>query len=323
MTLILLEIGVRIYAYSIGRGFFDNPQSFLSPFFTTDEIPAPYADGNDRVFKEGERVTVEKRPGEVRVVCFGGSTTLPAHDPEAYSYPHGLRDLLAERFPNATVTVLNAGGNGFSSAHTLVNLSLRVLEIQPDIITIYHNINDLSVNYFGKRATSDYGNKYLTSYYLGFRHRSGLWGALARVSRLARIATNRVELLQFGYEDYDTKRDYAVGSRFFRRNLESIVAVARAHEVDIVLGTQAARKGQREDPGFMLYNSIVRSVAHDANVPLAEVAERVVAESDFVDDVHYTSRGARAVAQVWNEPVAALVAKHLSTPSSASTPVPR
>jgi lysophospholipase L1-like esterase len=312
VVLVTLEIGVRTYAWLTGRGFWENPRDFVSPFFTIDGWPAPYRDGDVFEFREGERVPAAKAPGEIRVVCLGGSTTLRGRDAEGISYPHELGVRLAERFPGRVVRVLNAGQNAYSSAHSLVNLALRVLDVEPDVVTVYEDINDLSVNWFGSGATSDYANKYLTTHYLGWHHRTGLLADLGRASRLVRVVDNRLELFRFEARDYDPARDYRPGLRYFERNLRSIVAVARAQGVDVVLGTQAARSSMRTSTGFMAYNQVTRDVAARMDVPLAEVADAVVDDALFVDDVHNTSPGARAVAARWVEPVAGVIERRLA-----------
>jgi lysophospholipase L1-like esterase len=307
VTLLVLELAVRLYAYQVGRGFAENPYAFISPFFTSDGWPPPRREDGMLVFKEGERVLPRKEPGEIRVVCLGGSTTLPARDAERVSYPRALERRLAAAFPGATIRVLNAGENSYSTAHSLVNLGLRVLEAEPDIVTVYHAVNDLSVNYFGSGAVSDYANKYLTPYYLGYRHRAGAWAALTHVSRLARILENRLDVLRLEAESRDETRDYRPGLPLFARNLRSIVALARTHGVEPVLGTEAARAALRGEEGFAAYNDAVRRVATDTGAPLADVAASIEDDGLFVDDVHYTSAGADRVADVWLRTVAPLV----------------
>ena len=311
VTLVVLELAVRVYAYHLGRGFTESPMEFVSPFFTSGHWPAPYRDQDTLVFKEGERVPIVKPPGEIRIVCLGGSTTLPANDSEQVSYARELERSLAQEFPGTTIHVLNAGENSFSTAHMVVDLALRVLEAQPDVITVYENINDLSVNYFGTQPTSDYSNKYLTPIFLGYRHRVGVLAEAARISRLARMVENRMDTFLFALKDYDPTRDYRPGLPYFERNLRSIVAIAQAHGVDVVLGTQAARTSRRTSDGFSAYNAAVRRIANDVGVKLAEVADTVTDDHEFVDDVHNTSPGARHVAAQWLHPVADLVRQRL------------
>ena len=125
------EVGWRAYLYSTGRGFFDDPRKFTSPFFTTYEEPMPQHVGETYYYRNGH-VTEAKREGEVRVLCLGGSTTVNMR--AGVSYPELLERRFAEHRKDDLVRVLNAGGEGFSSAHSLVNLALRNLDVAPDVV---------------------------------------------------------------------------------------------------------------------------------------------------------------------------------------------
>jgi hypothetical protein len=51
-----------------------------------------------------------------------------------------------------------------------------------DVVTVCENINDLSAVWFGDEVLPDYADKYLTDYYLGFRHRPGLVAGASALS---------------------------------------------------------------------------------------------------------------------------------------------
>ena len=73
----------------------------------------------------------------------GGSTTY-SYDIEDFkkSYPDLLEKYLQKKdFDN--IEVINAGGGGWSSWESLINLELRVLDLDPDLVIIYHGINDI------------------------------------------------------------------------------------------------------------------------------------------------------------------------------------
>jgi lysophospholipase L1-like esterase len=247
----------------------------------------------------------EKAPGEIRVICFGGSTTVDWR--AGISYPQILEERLKDTAQGRSVRVLNAGGDGFSSAHTLVNLALRNLDVRPDVITVYHNINDLSVRRFGKEVVSDYGNKYKTDFYLGMRHRTGALAALTKVSRLARHAVSSINALRFPEEE-ERSHPHEIGLRYFEANLRSIVALAREHGIRAVLATQAARKEVREATDFAAYNDAVRKIAREEGVELIDVAAAVTDDSLFLPDgIHCTRAGVEAVAAVFQGPLARLV----------------
>ncbi len=88
--------------------------------------------------------SVQKPAGVVRLLVLGGSTA-EDHAPEAgpnSSWPAQLEDLLRQRLGTDHIEVINAGLSGYSSAESLSDFMLRGIELQPDILLIYHNVND-------------------------------------------------------------------------------------------------------------------------------------------------------------------------------------
>ena len=153
--LVIAEGAWRVYLYRTGRGFFDDPHEFISPFFTTFDEPMPVITPQAFYYRNGS-VPRDKPADEIRVICFGGSTTVNFR--AGGSYPERIEArLTADGL--GPVRVLNAGGEGYSTAHILVNLALRNLAAKPDVITVYENINDLSAIYFGDGVEPDYANK--------------------------------------------------------------------------------------------------------------------------------------------------------------------
>jgi len=308
-TLILLELAIRIYAFRIGKGFFENPLSFISSFFTIYDWPAPYKKGDYYIFKKGEMVKKEKKRNTIRIICFGGSTTLNVRNKKGWCYSKLLQERLSKKYPHLVIEVLNAGGDGFSSAHTLVNFSLRCLELKPDIITIYENINDLSANYYGKEILSDYSNKYLTYDFLAYRHRYGFWGSLLRYSYLARFINSRTSFFRnMANIDMDRRRDFKKGEEYFRNNLRSIIAIAKANNIYPILATQGAKKSLRKDKGFSAYNEIIKEVGRKEGVCVVDIAENFLNDDKFfLDEVHLEAEGVKQIANGLFDPIDAYI----------------
>ena len=66
------------------------------------------------------------------------------------------------------------------------------------------------------------------------------------------------------------------------------------------LGPQGARRS------FPVYNSMIRSLAHDYAIPLAEPAKRVPKTPEYLTDwCHFTAKGEQLMAQLWFEAVEA------------------
>lgn len=88
--------------------------------------------------------SVEKPENTLRVFVVGGSTA-EDHDPEIgpnSSWPAQLEDILQERLDGVNVEVVNAGLSGYSSAESLADYIFRGQELNPDVLLIYHNVND-------------------------------------------------------------------------------------------------------------------------------------------------------------------------------------
>jgi hypothetical protein len=299
------ELGWRTYLYAIGKGFYDDPKEFTSPFFTTYEEPQPYKSGHTAWYHARE-VPLDKPPNEIRIICFGGSTT--ANWSLGISYTDILERKFEGRYKGYTVRVLNAGSDGYSTAHILVNLGLRNLDIHPDIITVYENINDLSVMDFGKTVASDYANKYKTDFYLGLRHRTGIVALIARVSRLARAVISQVPALMFPRNVPEVGRNYPQVRDYFRTNLRSITGLAKVHGIRMVLASQPAKAPIKNDVRFMEFNETVREVASQEHVSFIDVADFVTDDDLFVPDaIHYTRKGLERVADGFFGPLDELV----------------
>jgi lysophospholipase L1-like esterase len=311
LVFLILELAWRTYLYTAGRGFFDNPKEFTSPFFTTYEEPAPFKWQSTAWYRNGE-VSIPKPDNEIRIICFGGSTTVNWR--AGISYPQILDMKFSESESDYSVRVFNAGGEGFSTAHTLVNLSLRNLDLAPDIIVVYHNINDLSVKDFGDWVSSDYANKYKSDFYLGFRHRSGALAGLTKISRLARFIVSSFQGLAFPRNRYgevgltSMTNDHSQVLTHFKNNLRSIAAVAREHGIRLVLASQAAKSDVRGDDGFVAFNQAVRQIAEEEGVVFVDVANMMTEDILFLDDsIHYTRQGVERLADIFYPHVQYLV----------------
>lgn len=91
----------------------------------------------------GEEFPLEKPPGEIRVLCLGGSTTAGEESRESETYPAQLQALLRRRFPSTGLRVINAGIPTYDLRRSLLLYELNQYRMEPDFVTIYHGINDL------------------------------------------------------------------------------------------------------------------------------------------------------------------------------------
>jgi lysophospholipase L1-like esterase len=297
--LILLEVVARAYSWKVGKGFWARPNSFNSHFFTAYDSPPPLLNENRGTFVGGQTVTMEKAENEIRIISLGGSTTVNRRNKEKIKYTSELQAYFEGKYPQHNILVLNAGADSYSSAHSLVNLSLRLYEFNPDIITVYHGINDLTARQYGAYLAPDYSNKYLSDKFLSYEHRAGFRGAVWRYSRLAQIIKWKFSVVRgvLNKNQYtgSTKNAFD-GPKLFRRNLESMVALNRHNGVETVLITQAHKKSNIED--FILYNNEVIECGLKNNVPVVDAARELTGDASlFLDRTHLTSKGVRKLTQ--------------------------
>jgi lysophospholipase L1-like esterase len=308
LALLAAELGWRTYLYFSGHGFFDDPREFISPFFTGFEEPVPYFDGGQLVYRNAT-VPRDKGESEIRVICFGGSTTVGRR--AGVSYPELLDERFAESIDGYRVRVLNAGSEAYSTAHFLVNLGLRNLDADPDIITIYENVNDLTASWFSTDPVlPDYAQKYQSGFYLGLRHRSGILAELARVSRLARFLFSRIEAIAYpATPPVDSQADLERGIALFERNLRSIIAVAQTHGIRVLLATQPSESTWRTNPGAVAFNRAIAAAAASEGVAFVDVAAQVTDDNLFLpgDSIHNNRAGVQAVADALYWPLRAEV----------------
>ncbi len=83
-------------------------------------------------------VQVPKPDGVYRIVAMGGSSTYGTPNPYDETYPYYLQQVLRDDYGETNVEVVNDGVPGYTSWHNLVDLSTRVLTLDPDLVILYH-----------------------------------------------------------------------------------------------------------------------------------------------------------------------------------------
>ena len=92
----------------------------------------------------GDEIAVPKPRGTYRIAMIGGSTTYGNGTGTDYtkSYPYRLEETLNGAGYDF-VEVINAGVPSYSTWESLINFQFRVLDLEPDLIVIYHGSTDL------------------------------------------------------------------------------------------------------------------------------------------------------------------------------------
>ncbi len=277
----------------------------------------------------GPEVSLRKPARVFRVACLGGSSTYgtgPRSDKA--TYPARLQQHL--RRVGTRAEVLNFGVPGWTTTESLINLSLRVIAFEPDLLIVYHATND-ALAALWPNPTPDQTH---------FRtpwtqpRTSSLERTLER-SRLFLIA--RAYLTDYLKETTDQAHYMIVnqppsleeddldrvappqGIENFTRNLRHMVAIARAEGIPIVLASQgfnpAEGKGSNVNSGQVRFRTQRRlleaqaTLAGELGVPLIDAAAQLEAvaraeleasgtQKIFANNVHLTNHGANLLAQL-------------------------
>ncbi len=253
----------------------------------------------------GEEIELPKPAGQFRIVCLGGSTTYTS-DLEDYrlSYPSVLERELRER-GHTNVRVINAGAAGWTSWESLINFELRVLDLEPDLIIVYHGINDIHARLVwpppayrgdnsGRRVPNQSGLfmpsilEYSTLARV-LMIRAGWIRSHADLARTIDRAPStyygdlfRQQVIDGSYPDGifrtvpATKMLEVNGPTFYERNLTSIVALADRYRVRSVLASFAYSPEFKEEP--RVASKEYRDAFVEMNATVARVAARSSAE---------------------------------------------
>jgi lysophospholipase L1-like esterase len=302
-----IEIAGRSYhALTNEEGTFFRESTFVSPWFTTFNRPAPDIAENagplTGLFNHQQAPTAAVKPDNLlRIIAIGGSTTRnqTAWRWAKTDYAAELQKRLQPSFPDHQVEVLNAGGEGFSSAHSLVNYALRLSAFQPDLIIVMHNENDRSAAYFGEATLPDYANKYMHPTYLApetqrFR---GLYGTAIQSRVLSGLGAAKA----LAVRELDFDADLADANAYFARNLRNLALLAMADNTDVLLLSQPydpARVMPKLLAGHDRFNRTVMETTSDTGTGYLDMHGLLGGQAAyFTDTIHYSVEGVTAFAE--------------------------
>ncbi len=269
----------------------------------------------------GPSLAASTAPGTKTLVFLGGSTTENYGLTLEQTFPEAVGTVLSERLA-VPMRILNGGASGTTSPLTLGRLQYQVVDLAPQGVVVMHAINDFLGGFEpGYRADG----RHLKQPVLASRRPRSYLRAWARslrtpTRRVWPIADESQVIL--AYEDFPARQAFA-------RNLRSIVAVAQAHGVPLVLLTQPtmyepeptkevqsryvlanalwSRGVRPPDPpslvrGMAAFNDTTREIARELGVPLVDLAALMPRSWDlFIDECHYTALGNQRLAE-WLTP---------------------
>ncbi|MCP3960103.1 MAG: hypothetical protein GY719_19835 [bacterium] len=274
-------------------------------------VPSPnYRRGttshNSLGFRNPE-LSAQKPAGVFRIAALGGSTTY-THKVEdnAETFTAQLERLLREQV--SSLEVINAGVGGYTSWESLINLQFRVLDLQPDLVIVYHGTNDVKARLVEPAVYAADNSGRRKPWSTPPVHRAER-SCLLRILLRRLGAARQVHLgdfvnrpLYLGEESGLEPLEILTANPpiYSRRNLESMIAIARSRGTEIVLMTWAHSPHfgdycatEHFQHGFAEHNAMVREVAAEHGVPCFDfVREMPQAREYWADGRHVNERGA-------------------------------
>ncbi|MCC6612771.1 MAG: hypothetical protein IT320_04785 [Anaerolineae bacterium] len=343
-----LELGLRAWfetrgseidriRYVYDRATIDAKTMQLAGVPYLNFVPNPALDDvNERGYR-GALAAIPKPDGVYRIVALGGSTTYGHGLTEDESWPRQLEHLLREEHGLAQAEVVNLGAPGYFSLDSAVNLATRGLAHEPDLVIVYHGINDAIVRMF--QAPDCYVS---ASPLIGMGLDRGIWqysGDDLPSSTLYRLvglrlgwmtdpAVYRDRLHTTGFcppEPGTNPLDLLDANPpvYFERNLRSITAMGQSAGAKVALSTFAwdtatAQAALDADPSLLQAAAMLRAIA-EQNALIPQIADDTGAlaldlaaelgQGDYFqgDQVHQTAAGAHRQAEIYAAAIAPLI----------------
>lgn len=245
----------------------------------------------------------EKPENEYRIACLGGSTT------ERW-YPQIMNGILDSVWTHESKpVVLNFGVSSWTSAHSMVNYLLNVVEFEPDMLIIHHGWNESEVRNSPKEAfRPDYSHAF--KYFHEPVRNDAL---IVRTSLLYRYLKNKLgwqegwmfldrATMNRGREMSDAGFTNTLELEPYKRNLKVMIDQALINGTKVILTTMPydiAFEGKVMN--IRQCNSISRllKAEYQAKITLVDLDSLMTGTGDsvFIDEAHVSGEGREIKAQ--------------------------
>ena len=305
LSLCVLEIGVRLFAPVHYAGATNRYTSHPHMVYLGNPL---HTQINSRGFGDVER-DLAVGPATIRIAVIGGSTTFGADN-----WPILLEGVLNQQHPDDdAIEVLNFGMDGFTTVESLINLAVNIQDYAPEILIIHHALNDLMPRLY-RAPKRDYSHfRKLFTFEPGpLARRSHLFLFIrAKLYGVPSLANTTMTVNDASAENPFLPSQLAGDGSVFKRNLRTIIAIAKAAGIQPVLTTMPYSLDPAKLPaqwsidhstkvdGLRQHNQIIRDLATELKVALVDLdAEMTGAEELFRDHIHCNERGKRHKAEL-------------------------
>ncbi len=209
-----------------------------------------YFAGRQLAGPEPKRFDIPQPDGVYRIVVIGASTVLGFPYPPELSFPRQLEILLNRQNSDRRFEIINAGMVGINS-FSLVDVVKQSVAMQPDLIIVHTGHNE----FYGPGGVASTTGAVLKSQFLlaaKFRRRR-LYQLVA--SQLSDAPSEQKDLMEELPASVTIPRDgplFTEAEKYFRENLEQMVATASSAKIPIVLSTVASNLSGHSPVSFLL-----------------------------------------------------------------------
>src|SRR6266513_924802 len=222
----------------------------------------------------GRDFAYAKPPGVIRIAALGASTTADGYPAMLEEYFNARVAAQSNRFE-----VMNFGQGYWTSAHVLVNFVLNVIDFAPDYVIIHQAANDEHARASEAEFRGDY------SHYLKVFQPPRIWDRyILRVSVPYRALKFYLDpspewmFIESASQIRRKEPERALNARelgVFRRNIETIIDLASARQIKVVLTTMPHSTDELYDHLHLHYmdqfNEVLRSIAANHEIGRAHV----------------------------------------------------
>ncbi len=316
MLFVLAEAGVRLYdnlagPESAAPEVTTNPEAIFEPHPFSAYVANPdNSNHNAQGYRADKNLFYRADESTINIVALGGSSTYGTRVYTHESYPFQLEEILRKSTRgDKKINVINAGLGGYATPNIISLLAGRVVHLQPAIVLLYTGFNDAWTRLMFSDFKTDYSHAQKVWEYpqLPFWRHSRLLDRIAEKLGHPAIKPHIHSVAWKSMSGAPEENFRRSSGQAFRRNLMTLIGIARTHGAIPVLITQATdfqnhplpdnnavwQKAMRE------HTRIIREVSGNMAVDLIDIRSQMSDKPEyFMDVLHMSPGGNRKRAEI-------------------------
>jgi lysophospholipase L1-like esterase len=271
-----------------------------------------------------QNAVIPKPEGVFRILLLGGSTT---RGKGARGYAAPLEEMLLSKHPKRKIEVVNAGKQFYNSQHSIMQYLFYLKDMDPDMIILFHGMNDLLPSFtMPPWSSSPFRKDY---------------GHFTGILNLIRPYPKTFEKFLYGFFYADLRKSTLKPVSFsdfrslysFRRNLETLIEITKCKGIHLILSNQAHYFSNKNETnihylgypqwfsvdsehyadevswykGMDLFNRTTKETAEKYSIPFVDQVSAFKGKKELFRDVmHMTHEGTELKARLFFEKISEL-----------------